>query len=445
MNATPDLETLKRDAARGIPAASYNLGVWYLQAEGPARDPAAARAAFEAAAAAGFAPAMSALGYLYLRSQGVDYDDVRAAEWFLKAAEQDLPEARYRVGEMRAAGYGLEQDTVAGRADLEAAALAGHPGAMSQLAYCLEAGIGSEADAAASTRWYGRAAVAGDPRAQCVLATRYADGHTLQQSPVRALAWYARAATVAYPGAADAAAALRDELDEHDVAAAEALAAESEPMLEAPVAAPPRQPRPTLEILSWSPRVFLYRALLTAEECCHLIGLARPFLRPARVLDRQTGERSIDTARRAHTARLMDPLRDVVVHQLESRLAALSLLPPENAEPFTIIRYGPGDEYRPHADYYDPADPGSSVGLNQGGQRVATFLLYLNRPGGGGATAFPRRGLTVPAEPGAGLLFFNCLPDGTPDRATLHAGEPVTDGEKWLASRWIRADRFQPL
>jgi prolyl 4-hydroxylase len=163
------------------------------------------------------------------------------------------------------------------------------------------------------------------------------------------------------------------------------------------------------------------------------------------VLDRQTGERSIDRARRAHTARLMDPLRDVVVWQLEQRLAGLALLPAVNAEPFTIIRYGPGDEYRPHADYYDPDDPGSRIGLDQGGQRVATFLAYLNRPGGGGATAFPRCGVTVPAEPGTGVLFFNCHPDGTPDRNTLHAGEPVTSGEKWLASRWIRTDRFRPL
>ena len=445
MNAIPDLATLKRDAARGVPAASYNLGVWYLQAEGPARDPTAARAAFEAAADAGFAPAMSALGYLYLRAQGVEYDDASAADWFLRAADQGLPEARYRLGEMRAAGYGLAQDSITGRADFETAARAGHPGAMSQLAYCLDAGIGGEADAAAATRWYSRAALAGDPRAQCVLATRYADGHTLPPSPVKALAWYARAEAAAYPGAAAAAQALRGDLDERDVAAAKALAADREPILETPEAAPPRQARPTMEVLSWSPRVFLYRGLFTAEERCHLIGLARPFLRPARVLDRQTGERSIDQARRAHTARLMDPLRDVVVWQLEQRLAALALLPPENAEPFTIIRYGSGDEYRPHADYYDPEDPGSRVGLDQGGQRVATFLAYLNRPEGGGATAFPRRGVTVPAAPGTGLLFFNCHPDGSPDSDTLHAGEPVTAGEKWLASRWIRADRFHPL
>jgi prolyl 4-hydroxylase len=444
MNASPDLATLKRDAARGIPGASYNLGVWYLQAEGADRDPEAARTAFETAADAGFAPAMSALGYLYLRAQGVDYDAARAAEWFLQAAARGLPEARYRLGEMRAAGYGLDRDPETARQDFEAAAREGHPNAVTQLAYCLEHGLGGDPDTAGATDWYSRAAVAGDPRAQIAIGERYATGHTLPRDPVRALAWITRAEAAGHPGADPGTYARSAGLDEAQHRAARALAAEPRPVIDAPRADPPRPAGAEAEILAWSPRVFLYRGLVSAEERAHLIGLARPFLRPAMVLDRRTGERSIDEARRAHTARLMDPLRDLVVWNLERRLAALALLPPSNAEPFTIIRYGPGDEYRPHADYYDPADPGSRTGLDQGGQRVATFLLYLNRPAGGGATSFPGAGVSVPAEPGAGLLFFNCRPDGAPDPSTLHAGEPVTAGEKWLASRWIRAGRFRP-
>ena len=57
---------------------------------------------------------------------------------------------------------------------------------------------------------------------------------------------------------------------------------------------------------------------------------------------------------------------------------------------------------------------------------------------------FPDLDLSVPPEPGSGLLFFNCRPDGAPDPATRHAGAPVEAGEKWLASRWIRSGRFTP-
>jgi prolyl 4-hydroxylase len=445
MNQPPDLATLKRDAERGIPGARYNLGVWYLQAPGPERDPVAARAAFEAAAATGYAPAMSALGYLYLRGQGVDPDAERAAGWFVRAADAGFPEARYRLGEMHAVGHGVEQDLAAARAAFEAAGRLGHPLAMCQLAYCLAEGLGGETDPMAATDWYGRAAVAGEPRAQCALGARYERGDTLPADPVRALSWYLRAESGGYAGGGLAAAALGDAAGPAERTQARRLADEARPVVDVPGpgAAAPR--RVSVEVLSWAPRAFLFRNLLSAEERFHLIELARPFLQPALVLDRRTGERSVMEARRAHTARMRDPLRDVVVWNLERRLAERSLLPAENAEPFTIIRYGPGDEYRPHADYYDPADPGSRTGLAQGGQRVATFLAWLNRPAAGGATSFPRAELSVEPTPGAGLLFFNCRPDGEPDPTTVHAGEPVTAGEKWLASRWIRAGRFRPL
>ena len=444
MNQPPDLETLKRDAARGIPGASYNLGVWYLQARGEARDPEAAKAAFETAAAAGFAPAMSALGYVYLRGQGVDYDAPRAADWFTRAADQGFPEARYRLGEMRAAGYGLDQDLAAARADFETAAGLDHTPAMCQLAYCLAEGLGGDADPAGATEYYGRAAVAGDPRAQCAIGDRYERGDTLPEDPAQAMAWYQRAQGRGYRGAELAAARLEPNLTGAQRERAQALAAHPRPAVDVATPAAARPRRPSVVTLSWSPRAFLYRDLLSPEECFHLIALSGAFLRPALVLNRETGERSVESARRAHTARLMDPLRDLVVGNLEKRVAEHVLLPPENAEPFTIIRYGPGDEYRPHADYYDPDDPGSRTGLDQGGQRLATFLAYLNRPPEGGETSFPRIGLSVPPEPGAGLLFFNCAPDGTPDPATLHAGNPVGAGEKWLASRWIRVGRFRP-
>ena len=441
MTEPPDLAQLQRDADRGVPGANYNLGVWHLQA----RDPAAARASFERAAAADYAPAMSALGYLYLRGQGVDHAPERAAEWFGRAAALGFPEARYRLGELRATGCGLEHDLGAARREFEAAARASHPAAMAQLAYCLAEGLGGEPDPPGAADWYGRAAVAGEPRAQCAIGERYERGDGLPLDPVRALSWYLRAAAGGYPGAEPAAAALGDRLDAAATRQAQAAAAGPPPAVDVPTPGGAAPRRLSMEVLSWAPRAFVFRELLGVEERAHLIAVAQPFLRPARVLDRRTGERAIGDARRAHTARLGGPLRDVVVWNLERRLAELARLPQENAEPFTIIRYGPGDEYRPHADYYDPADPGSRRGLAQGGQRVATFLAYLNRPEAGGATRFPRAGLSVPAEPGTGLLFYNCLPDGSPDPATLHAGEPVTAGEKWLASRWIRVSRFRPL
>jgi len=443
MQQAPDLETLKKDAASGIAGAQYNLGVWHLQQPAGDRDTDAARDAFESAAKQEFAPAMSALGYMYLRSQGVDYNEQKAAALFERSANAGFSEAIYRRGELRAVGCGTERDIEGARRDFETASAQGHQGAMTQLAYCLTRGIGGETDPVAATRWYGRAAVAGDPRAQCCIAWRYETGHTLPKNAALAFDWYVRAATAGYKAAALAADRLAPTRSPQAVEEARSKASGKPPGIdnpEQPDAADinPAGPQP----VSWSPRVFTFPSFLSQDECFHLIGLARPFLRRAMVLNRKSGELIVGDGRRSRNTRLLDPLRDIVVWQVEQRLARYAMLPVANAEPITIIYYGIGDEYRPHSDYYPPEDPGSQVGLDKGGQRVATFISYLNAVEEGGETVFPEADISVAPTPGMGLLWFNTLHDRTPDRKTLHAGLPVKKGEKWILSRWIRETEY---
>ncbi|UCC15559.1 MAG: SEL1-like repeat protein [Gammaproteobacteria bacterium] len=441
MHEDPDLEMLKRDAQRGIPAAAYNLGVWYLREGGENADPDAARKAFESAAEGGFAPAKSALGYIYLRGQGVSADPERAAELFSRSAEAGFSEARYRLGELRAAGLGTPRDLKAAREDFSLAAELGHPPAMAQFAYCLSRGLGGDADGKRAARWYERAAVAGDPRSQWRLGFGQEHGEMLPADTIGALSWYLRAAATGYGRASQDCERLKATLEPEQLEeAARRSRSRPEPAEEIGQITPIADAAGG--IICWNPRIFRFQVIVDDEEINHLIHLARPILRPAMVLNRQTGKRVRDPARRSHNARLNGPLRDTVVCNIEDRLARHSLIPVENGEPITILKYEPGDEYRPHADYYDPRHPGSGTGLTQGGQRVATFLIYLNDVMAGGETAFPRIDISVAPEQGTGLLFFNCTPDGTPDPRTLHAGRPVEKGEKWLLSRWIRANTY---
>jgi prolyl 4-hydroxylase len=265
----------------------------------------------------------------------------------------------------------------------------------------------------------------------------------LPADPVDALSWYLRAAARDYGRALQDCERLKGTLESGQVEeAVRRSRLQRQPAAE--LGRVSAISGTAIEIVCWTPRIFRFQAMVDDEEINHLIHIARPLLRPAMVLNRQTGERVRDPARRSHNARLSGLLKDTVVCNIEDRLARYSLIPVENGEPITILRYQPGDEYRPHADYYDPKHPGSATGLSQGGQRVATFLVYLNDVPAGGQTAFPRIDISVPPQRGAGLLFFNCTPDGTPDTRTLHAGKPVQDGEKWLLSRWIRAGAYPP-
>ena len=71
-------------------------------------------------------------------------------------------------------------------------------------------------------------------------------------------------------------------------------------------------------------------------------------------------------------------------------------------------------------------------------------MIYLNNPVAGGGTGFPRIGLEIAPVKGNAVLFSYLLPDGTLDERTLHAGLPVIEGEKWIATKWLRERPYCP-
>jgi len=80
----------------------------------------------------------------------------------------------------------------------------------------------------------------------------------------------------------------------------------------------------------------------------------------------------------------------------------------------------------------------SSQQIAQDGQRIFTFLIYLNEGFEGGETDFPLIGLRHQGRIGDALFFWNVKPTGAVDRDTLHAGLPPATGQKWLFSQWVR-------
>jgi prolyl 4-hydroxylase len=129
-----------------------------------------------------------------------------------------------------------------------------------------------------------------------------------------------------------------------------------------------------------------------------------------------------------------------LVAAIEQRIAELLRWPPDHGEGLQVLRYRPGAQYRPHHDYFDPAHPGTARILQRGGQRVGTLLMYLNTPEGGGATTFPDVGLEV--APLRGNAVFFSYDRAHPETRTLHGGAPVTAGEKWVATKWLRETVF---
>ena len=102
-----------------------------------------------------------------------------------------------------------------------------------------------------------------------------------------------------------------------------------------------------------------------------------------------------------------------------------------------------GQEYRPHHDFLPPAARGNQPDPGQPGQRVHTLFCFLDDVAAGGATDFPRIGITIEPRRGRLVHFTNLAADGSGDVDTLHAGLPVTAGRKWLATMWTRERRYR--
>lgn len=186
--------------------------------------------------------------------------------------------------------------------------------------------------------------------------------------------------------------------------------------------------------LSDDPHVEIVRGLLLPEECDWLMRRAEPLLKPSLIDDPARGTGRPDPIRTSHGAAFVPHEEDLVVQAINRRIAEATGTDYRNAEALYVMRYAPGQEYRPHLD--------ALAGLKN--QREWTAIAYLNAGFEGGSTIFPELGLTVRGEPGDVLIFRNSDSDGDPDMRMRHAGEPVTSGEKWVATRWIRTGPHDP-
>ncbi|RMX07761.1 2-oxoglutarate-dependent dioxygenase [Corticibacter populi] len=190
------------------------------------------------------------------------------------------------------------------------------------------------------------------------------------------------------------------------------------------------------------PRVVVLDGLLDATECAELVSLAKPHMKRSLTVDSRSASGGDElNADRTSEGMFFERGQHPVVAALEARIAHLLGWPVENGEGLQVLRYGPGAEYKPHYDYFEPGLPSTPTLLRRGGQRLATMLVYLNTPAQGGGTIFPNAALEVCAQQGMAVFFSYDRPD--PGTLSLHGGSPVISGEKWVATKWLRERQFQ--
>ncbi|XP_021691087.2 probable prolyl 4-hydroxylase 10 isoform X1 [Hevea brasiliensis] len=213
---------------------------------------------------------------------------------------------------------------------------------------------------------------------------------------------------------------------------------------------------PSAEVISWEPRAFIYHNFLSKEECDYLINLANPHMQKSTVVDSESGK-SKDSRVRTSTGTFLPRGRDKKIREIEKRIADFTFIPVEHGEGLQVLHYEVGQKYEPHFDYFL-----DEFNTKNGGQRIATVLMYLSDVEEGGETVFPsakgnysavpwwnelsecgKGGLSVKPKMGDALLFWSMKPDASLDPSSLHGGCPVIKGNKWSATKWMHVNEYK--
>lgn len=420
MNDDAVIAQLRQQAASGSPQALYQLAT-ALVARHEVDE---ALPLHRRAAELGFVNSQIEYARMLMFGVATDADPVQATQWLLRAEATGNVIAGYFLvlmsfgdGSMPPDGRFNERLLNAVRAD--------YPPALRAAAIH----FGRKQNAADQTRCLQlleRAASRGDAVAARLLVERLARGEGCAPQP-------------------QAAREITLQLARHGIGAMPAIEVSSSGRGPAPIAGvialeEVLQPVERVE-QSERPHVWAVDDLLSADECRLLVACAEPRLQRSRTLDPESGLPVPMELRTSEDASFDPILEDLALRLVQLRIATAAGMPLSHAEHLIVLRYRPGEEYRPHRDYRPPGS--IERDRPEAGNRQRTICVYLNEPEAGGETEFPVAGLKVGPRAGRAVIFDNLHADGRPDTDSLHAGLPVQQGEKWLATLWIRQGRYR--
>ncbi|UVI38501.1 2OG-Fe(II) oxygenase [Qipengyuania spongiae] len=181
--------------------------------------------------------------------------------------------------------------------------------------------------------------------------------------------------------------------------------------------------------------IFAVGDFLNAAECQRFVDLIDKVARPSELHD----SAYVAKFRTSYSGNF--DREDPFVRSISRRIDDLLGIEPENGEPIQGQRYLPGQEFKPHNDWFYTDQEYWNLEKTRGGQRCWTAMAFLNTVEEGGHTHFVEVGASIEPKPGVLLIWNNATPDGLPNEGTLHAGTPVIAGEKYVLTKWYRTRR----
>lgn len=183
--------------------------------------------------------------------------------------------------------------------------------------------------------------------------------------------------------------------------------------------------------------IYAFGDFFSSDECRRLIGMIDQVARPSQLHDVAYASKF-----RTSYSGNFDPW-DPFVISVSRKIDDLLGIAPRCGETIQGQRYLPGQEFKPHCDWFFADQPYWPEEQKRGGQRSWTAMAFLNAVEGGGHTQFTKLGMMIEPKPGALLVWNNANPDGSPNEDTLHAGTPVAKGVKYVLTKWYRTRQFR--
>ena len=182
--------------------------------------------------------------------------------------------------------------------------------------------------------------------------------------------------------------------------------------------------------------LFAVGDFLSAEECARLCTMIDETARPSSL-----HEIGYDSGFRTSYSGDLDPL-DSFVKGISRRIDDLLGVDPAIGEAIQGQRYLPGQEFKPHNDWFYTTEKYWQHERKRGGQRSWTTMAFLNEVEEGGETHFTHIGIKIEPKPGVLLIWNNALEDGSPNLDMMHAGTPVLKGTKYVITKWYRTRKW---
>ena len=190
------------------------------------------------------------------------------------------------------------------------------------------------------------------------------------------------------------------------------------------------------KVLDKSLPIEVYEGVLSEYECHYLITKFSALLQPSMIVDPLTGEGRVDSVRTSHVAIIAPNHCDWIIRKLDKVISQVTNTPRCNGEALNLLRYEPGQQYKPHYDGLH--EKNDALMFKDGKQRIQTALIYLNTVKEGGETLFPKLDISIAPTIGNMVVFSNTDEHGKLLLNSYHAGAPSISENKWLVTKWIR-------